>query len=235
MASDVGGRGFPKIPAKNWWELRRRFQRAMPNQVTPSYLQTVLAVKEGHAKNLIPQLQTIGLIDEDGKPTPLANEWRTDEGYASACQKVVSSVYPQGLRDAVPPAEPNRPAAANWFMREKGVGEGTASQMASFYILVSEADPAAGKATPPAQPAKQARRSGQSQKETKSASQQRTVAEKRTTDGHAPAEDGGRGSGARESTPALHIDVQIHIPSDATPNQIDAIFASMAKHLYRQR
>lgn len=32
---------------------------------------------------------------------------------------------------------------------------------------------------------------------------------------------------------SLHIDIQIHIDSDATPEQIDKIFESMAKHLYR--
>lgn len=34
-------------------------------------------------------------------------------------------------------------------------------------------------------------------------------------------------------TPKLHIDVQIHISPDATPQQIEQIFESMAKHLYR--
>jgi Family of unknown function (DUF5343) len=33
--------------------------------------------------------------------------------------------------------------------------------------------------------------------------------------------------------PALHIDIQIHISSDANAQQIDQIFASMAKHLYK--
>ena len=32
--------------------------------------------------------------------------------------------------------------------------------------------------------------------------------------------------------PNLHIDLQIHISPDSTPEQIEAIFASMAKHLY---
>ncbi|MDD9957173.1 MAG: DUF5343 domain-containing protein [Anaerolineaceae bacterium] len=32
--------------------------------------------------------------------------------------------------------------------------------------------------------------------------------------------------------PSLHIDIQIHIASDAGPEQIDQIFASMANHLY---
>lgn len=33
--------------------------------------------------------------------------------------------------------------------------------------------------------------------------------------------------------PSLHIDIQIHIASDASPDQIEQIFASMGKHLYR--
>ena len=34
-------------------------------------------------------------------------------------------------------------------------------------------------------------------------------------------------------SPSLHIDIQIHIASDASTDQIDQIFASMAKHLYK--
>ena len=36
------------------------------------------------------------------------------------------------------------------------------------------------------------------------------------------------------TTPSIHIDVQIHISSDCSLEQIDHIFASMAKHLYRK-
>ena len=32
--------------------------------------------------------------------------------------------------------------------------------------------------------------------------------------------------------PNLHIDLQIHISPDSTPEQIECIFSSMAKHLY---
>lgn len=34
--------------------------------------------------------------------------------------------------------------------------------------------------------------------------------------------------------PSIHIDIQIHISADAKPEQIDQIFASMAKHLYNR-
>lgn len=32
--------------------------------------------------------------------------------------------------------------------------------------------------------------------------------------------------------PSVHIDVQVHIDASASPEQIDQIFASMARHLY---
>jgi len=35
--------------------------------------------------------------------------------------------------------------------------------------------------------------------------------------------------------PKLHIDIQIHISPDATPQQIEQIFESMAKHLYKTK
>ena len=36
------------------------------------------------------------------------------------------------------------------------------------------------------------------------------------------------------SGPTLHIDIQIHIDSSASADQIDQIFASMARHLYER-
>ena len=34
--------------------------------------------------------------------------------------------------------------------------------------------------------------------------------------------------------PNVHLDIQIHIPAEATAEQIDQIFASMARHLYNK-
>lgn len=36
-----------------------------------------------------------------------------------------------------------------------------------------------------------------------------------------------------QTQPSLHIDIQIHISPDATTDQIEQIFSSMAKHLYK--
>ena len=38
---------------------------------------------------------------------------------------------------------------------------------------------------------------------------------------------------SQQAPPSLHVDIQVHISPDATTDQIDQIFASMAKHLYK--
>jgi len=202
----------------------------MPGQVTTSYLETVLEIQTGHAKNLVPQLRAISLIDDDGKPTPLANAWRTDEGYADACQRIFDVSYPAELKDAVPQSHPDRGAAHRWFMRELGVGEAAASRMASFYVLLAEKNPKGEAGSKEPQPQRATKRT---QVVAKTAPRVRVKAERESR-------DGSNGRGAKEVDPQLqvgptiHIDVQVHIPSDANPDQIDAIFASMAKHLYRR-
>ena len=49
---------------------------------------------------------------------------------------------------------------------------------------------------------------------------------------HSVAESTGSHSASVSNRPNLHIDLQIHISPESTPEQIECIFASMAKHLY---
>lgn len=216
-------RSYPVVPAKAWWTLRRRFQQSIPNRVDASYLQTVLGVQEGHAKNLIAPLRDVGLIDESGKPTDLAVEWRTEEGYKKACESILNAIYPQALLDAVPPADADRDAAKGWFGRDARVGEGAASKMASFYLLLAEGDPSAETKT------------GEGPKATRTttAKPRKTVVRTPAREQHEP-DPPPRVDPPRSPDPSLHIDIQVHIPSDASPEQIESIFASMAKHLYRR-
>jgi hypothetical protein len=50
----------------------------------------------------------------------------------------------------------------------------------------------------------------------------------------APAPSGRRPLSA-QGGPEVHIDIQIHISPESTPQQIDTIFQSMAKHLYGRK
>lgn len=51
---------------------------------------------------------------------------------------------------------------------------------------------------------------------------------------HAPVIDAKTATKAssKSNIPSLHIDIQVHISSEASADQIDQVFASMAKHLY---
>ena len=46
-----------------------------------------------------------------------------------------------------------------------------------------------------------------------------------------PAEVNGKAT-SQPKRPALHIDIQVHIDPTSSAEQIDQIFASMARHLY---
>lgn len=70
-------KSFPKLPEANWWKLRDLFKRRVPASVTPSYLASALSMSERSAKaNIIFPFRKIGIIDEEGKPTDLAYDWR---------------------------------------------------------------------------------------------------------------------------------------------------------------
>ena len=101
----------------------------------------VLGATEKTAKNVQPQLRLLGLIDEDERPTQLAQDWRSDETYGAACGAILDAVYPAELREAVPPDSGDKAGAVRWFMRRGNVGEASAKMMAAFYLLLGEADP----------------------------------------------------------------------------------------------
>lgn len=219
---------FPRIPEANWWTLRSQFIKTVPTAVTPTYLMPLLGLtSEKAARNLIPPLRQLGLIDEDSKPTPKANDWRTDDKYEEVCRRMVEEVYPQELRDLFPGPEIDRARLAQWFMHKAELGQGAANANAAMYILlhsglkqqaedISKKKP--NKNATPKVPAMKAK-GGQS-----------TVGIGSQYEPNAPSTVQAQPAAGGAS---LHIDLQIHISPEATLDQIDAIFASMAKHLYR--
>ncbi len=229
-----GRRTYPNLPDANWWALRRRFQQTMPREVDASYLATVLDIGEPAARNLVGPLRAVGLIDEDGRPTDLALAWRDDEQYRQVTTTMLETVYPQGLRDAAPPPGPDRGAVVRWFSRTTGAGQAYTERMARFYLLLAAGDPA-GADQPPAerlvrqgQPATQTRpRTGRSTGRAATPARGAAVPapQEQQTPTPAPAH-------RQAQQPSVHIDIQVHIDPASTAEQIDQIFASMARHLY---
>lgn len=223
-------RGYPYVSISAWTELRTRFRRTPPRQVTVDYLQSVLGVSEKAAQNLLPQLRTLGLINADNSTTALTEDFRHDETYAAACDAMVQAVYPPALLEAHPDPGDDLEGVKAWFMRNAAVGEAAATQQARFLAMLTshELPQASERSTP--RPAKKT--------VAKKASPARAPAPRKEaaalSDGsdsrHSELQD--PETAQRRDGPALHLDVQVHIAADASLEQIDAVFASMARHLY---
>jgi hypothetical protein len=224
---------FPNMPVKHWWALRERFKRSLPSTVTPDYLETALNINQGSALPLMSPLKIMGLIDADGKTNDRTERWRHDDTYPEVCAEIRKSVYPDELRHAVPDPAADRSAAERWFAKKLKVGERVSQKLAAIYELVTDADP---NRAPENSSTSNTQRLGKVEKRAapprKIDKAEATAAERGDVQIKQSERDVVREKTATSRNPSLHIDIQIHISSDATNQQIDQIFASMAKHLY---
>ncbi len=221
MAADTDKKTYPRLPAKNWWTLRERFKQTMPSRVDADYLQSILGLTStASAGNLMGPLRSMGLIDDKGAPTDRALDWRHDETYKAVCEAILTEVYPDSLRSAFPNPSDSSTGVASWFARNTGSGQGAATGMAALFILLSAGDPSStangSKPSSPREP-----RVSTSRKATPKVEPAVT-----TTKTTPPATTRDR------DVPSLNINVQVHISPDASADQIDQIFKSMAEHLY---
>ena len=215
-------KSFPMLPVQHWWTLRDKFKQSIPGVVTAKYLATVLKIQPNSARsNVLSYLKDMGLTDEEGKPQVLAKAWRDDAQYADVCQEVRKQIYPEELIDAVPDPATNRQAVQRWFANETGLGQTAVARMTGIYIVLSEGD--ASK-----RPEKKVQKEGTAKKSKVTAKTEKTKPAPTPPPSLATRFDG------TSLPPGLNINLEIHISSDATPDQIDKIFESMAKHIYRK-
>lgn len=227
MAKDTS-QSFQMLPVAHWWTLREKFKQSIPGIVTDNYLATALNTKLRSARvNVLPYLKDIGLIDNDGKTQDLAKAWRDDKQYADVCKKIREKLYPDELTDAVPNPSENRDAVERWFANYTGVGKIAVRRMAAIYVVISDADISK-------KPDRTITREARGKKKktiAKTESQRKPATETPTTPNPPPQT---QPAVFPNVTPGININLEIHISADATPDQIDKIFESMAKHIYRK-
>lgn len=225
-----GDISFPKIPEANWWKLRDLFKRKVPAAVTATYLATALSMAEASARaNLIGPFKKIGIIEDDGKPTDLAYDWRDDNKYPHVCETLIEKNYPQEVRDIFHTADVDFEQLTSWFMSNARCGRSAAQMYARFYMLLLKADPKGGEEI--------------NNKNNKKDTQPRKIAEKQSKSKASPASIPSHAPQPTMQTihtpsqtvfgkaPELHINIQLHISPESSADQIDKIFESMAKHL----
>ncbi|CAI8771712.1 DUF5343 domain-containing protein [Pseudomonas zeae] len=232
--ADEKKKGYPKIPMSNWFLLRDKFKQRTPEKVTPSYIASALGMGERSASaNIIPPLRAFGLIDDSGKPTDLAYEWRDDNKYPTVCKAILEGVYPRELLDLFSDSNAHLKDIAAWFARDAKVGESAARAYSATYMMLLEADLTRSK-----EKTAQAKSGNGAVKPAKTPTRSSSAVGKPATSAPSTkiqdlAEEAGVNDRRekRSFSPKLHVDIQIHISPDSSPEQIDKIFESMAKHL----
>jgi len=208
---------YPVFSGANWWKLRSKFKSAYPKgAITEEYLSSVLGMQIASVKNngILANLRALGLLDAENKCTDLANRWRVDDTYVTACEEMRDRVYPSELIDI----GTDRGAVTSWFMNKSGAGESQANKLTALYLLIS--------APEIKEPTTKAKTMPKAQADKHS----KTVEASKRVSTPEPKNKGA--SDITIPTPSMNINLQIHISSEASPEQIDQIFASMAKHLY---
>jgi len=214
------------LPVAHWWKLRDKFKQSIPGVVTDSYLAAALSMQAKSARvNVLPYLKAIGLIDEEGKTQDLAKAWRDDPQYSEVCKAIRKRLYPDDLISAVADPSVDREGVQRWFANQTGAGESAVQRMTAFYILLSEADVSR-------KPEKKAPK-GQSVRKWKEEPNKTDTRLPETKPKKESVEEPSKGHGEL-IVPGININLEIHISADATPDQIDKIFESMARHIYRK-
>jgi len=225
---------FPMLPGAHWWALRDKFKQSIPGVVTDSYLAATLNMQPKSARaNVLPYLMDIGLIDKDGKTQELAKAWRDDHQYAEVCKEIREKVYPENLLAAATNPGQDRTPAERWFASNTGTGASAVRRMAQFYTILVEADIAKKKPDAPAD----AKPSTNHEPRVKKVRSAQIAEQKPHVEATVSATTTTNTAGHQYSSPgpSVCINLQIHISSDATPDQIDKIFESMAKHIYKEK
>ncbi len=201
------------------------------------------------AKNLVRPFKRMGFFTEEGKATDRAYDWLEDAKYSEVCNQLLNEIYPETVTHAFTTTDENtRELLEKWFQRNVRVLPAVASSYAAFYMLLLEADPSKQEEVANKRPirklkADQAASSGSETRSsgaktgggTSSAQQSRNTDAENAQNRHESEHRGEPKRGARSIEPLLNINVQLHIPPEATVEQIDQICKSLAKYLYRQQ
>lgn len=224
---------YPYMTPAQWHGIRERLRKSVPKLIDVDWVMAALGTSEKGAKNVLPQLRAVGLINSDGAPVgELVQDLRDDNTYSAACRQILDSLYPSALLDAWPDADADADNVAAWFMRNAGTGAATAKMQARLYLLLLGGETPSAEEAAKLAAVKKTSAPAQGKPSSKRASsvsgnQARKPAHTDEQQQSPPPPPPSSNLG-----PNLHIDMQIHISADASDSQIDAIFQSMARHLY---
>lgn len=222
----ANGSYFPQIPSTVWYTVWNILKRTPSRKLDDKTLAIELDVQKTAARQYHIELTRLGILNEDGTPTPLAGKWRHDGDDKEIINEILERAYPDELRHISPPDDLDRDKVVRWFMQQN-LGEGSAKNKAATYMRLASGISAITPAAPSrkkdssavSSPAKPARRAqGVSIP---------VPAVQEPEDEQVPPVQARAASTRR---PDLNVNIQIHISADASSEQIDAIFSAMKRY-----
>ena len=175
----------------------------IPERATYAWLES-LGYKSSNDRSILRVLRFIGFIDEKGTPT---DSWRLYRGskHRQVLGKAVYAAYGDLFSTYPKACEMSDADLESFFATKTSGGKQVISRLVrTFKILCSLSD-----------------FSGIESEEHPSMTTEPLKVPKETS--------GTLGV----FTPSIHIDIQVHISPEASPEQIDKIFESMARHIFK--
>lgn len=184
-----------------------------PSKVDPDYLKTITFGASSY-RAMIPLLKELGFLDSSGAPTKAWVDYRGSEN-----RRVLGEAVKGAYRELFEMYEDAHTRSddelSSFFRAHTNAGDDIVKRIVStFKALCSLSDMGAASSLGAEEPPKPEATSGESAKDSNGANQSVR-------------------SSPSQAAPSVHIDIQIHISAESSPEQIDQIFSSMAKHLYK--
>lgn len=198
---------YTTVPGKISTLLKKIREVGIPQKASTQWLKT-LGFTSSNDKSLIGVLKQIGLVDSSGVPTSVWTQYR-----GAAHKEVLGKAIRSGYADL--------------FAVYSNADQRTASELEHVFSTSSTA----GKQV-----------IGKTVSTFKALCELATFSNEETESNlnlsvestHRPVREASSGNAPINSPngPSVHIDIQVHIAPESTPEQIDQIFKSMGKHLY---
>lgn len=139
---------------------------------------------------------------------------------------MLQATYPPALLDAFPPDELDEEAVAAWFMRNTRVGANRARAMATFYCLLSQADPTEKSQHGAASVREVSRRK---------VAARRAVAPPMQGSASHLGETAHRQPSLDHPSIAPQLHIHFHLPEGASPEIVEQLLVALGKHGFLRR
>ncbi|WP_147675799.1 DUF5343 domain-containing protein [Xanthomonas massiliensis] len=200
---------YTTVPGKIKPLLEKIRSVGIPKKATVQWLKTI-GFTSSNDKTLLGILKTVSLIDASGIPTSTWSAYR-GASHRAVLGQTIQTGYAELFAVYADAWDRPNSELEHVFATSTSAGKQVVSKtVASFKALCECAD-------------------------FKSAPGHDSQSVQTTTPLHAPVSEIAetpQGDTSKRTSPSIHIDLQIHVSPEASSDQIDQIFRSMAKHLY---